>query len=209
MRVLIDNDALLKLARYDLLAPTLEVLGVQPHAVEVLVAAPYVLLPGKERLKRCKDEDSARRIEAFLGGVGRIDAQTADADLLDTLTGQPNIDAGEALLLASAATHVDTLIVTGDKRALAALCTDDSLAIVRDALDGRVVTLEILFAMLSSNGLKAVQDKVRLKPDVDKALTYAFGVSAPADPQSVFEALRSYIGSLREATGQLLYALPP
>ncbi|MGA3941091.1 hypothetical protein ACI2TU_07790 [Ralstonia nicotianae] len=209
MRILLDNDALLKLVRYDLLDAALDALQATRDDVQVLAQSKYVLLPAKDRLKRCKDEASATRLEEFLASAARIDAERIDADALDALTAQPNLDAGEALLLATAATDRDTLVVTGDKRALVALCSDHSLASVQQSLEGRVITLEILFALLTQHEHELVQHQVRSNPDVDRALGNIFGVSSPANRDSVREALLSYINSLREVVGKLLYPLRP
>jgi hypothetical protein len=59
-----------------------------------------------------------------------------------------NIDTGEALLLAVGATARNTLVITGDKRSLAALCSHESIAHLANALAGRVVSMEVLFSCL-------------------------------------------------------------
>jgi hypothetical protein len=64
--ILIDNDALLKLARYGLLDEALALFECTATDVRVLAAAKYRLLPAKNRLRFCKDEESAARLEAFL-----------------------------------------------------------------------------------------------------------------------------------------------
>jgi hypothetical protein len=208
MHVLIDNDALLKLARYGLLDAALTSLGVQRIDAQVLATARYALLPAKDRLKHCKDKASADELEEFLACVSRIHPEAADADMLDVLTRQSNIDAGEALLLAVAASDTETVVITGDKRALAALCAGETVAPVKGALEGRVISLEVLFAFLIANEFEKVQVQVRAKLDVDRALSNVFGVSTAASLESVREALWSYIDHLRRATGALLHHPP-
>jgi len=168
--LLIDNDALLKLARYGLLNQALALFDCTPTDVSVLAAAKYRLLPAKNRLRFCKDEESAVRLEAFLRTSKPLDARSADPDLLDELNVIPNIDAGEALLLAVGATNNETLVITGDKRSLAALCSHASVAEVSNALAGRVISVEVLFFMLIERQFALIQERVRAKPDVDTTL---------------------------------------
>ena len=203
--ILIDNDALLKLARYGLLDEAVELFGCTPNDVRVLATAKYSLLPAKDRLRLCKDEESTVRVEDFLKTSTPIDATLAAPEFLDRLNAVQNIDAGESLLLAVGATDMNTLVITGDKRCLAALCSDDSVAQVSSALAGRVVSMEVLFSYLVENQFVYIQECVRSKPDVDKALSIAFGVSTPADLNSVREGLNSYIKRLRKVTEDLLY----
>ena len=203
--ILIDNDALLKLARYGLLNESIALFGCTPADVRVLATAKYSLLPAKDRLRLCEDEESATRLEEFLRSSTPLDARSADPELLDALNSVQNIDAGESLLLAVSATERNTLVVTGDKRSLAALCSDDSVAQVFSALAGRVVSMEILFLYLVEHQFVYIQSCVRAKPNVDKALSIVFGISTLADLNLVQEGLNSYISHLRKITGGLLY----
>jgi len=206
--ILIDNDALLKLARYGLLDEAIALFECTPTDVRVLATAKYRLLPAKNRLRLCKDEESAARLEAFLKTSNPLDAGLADPDLLDVLNAVPNIDSGEALMFAVGANNRDTLVITGDKRSLVALCSHDSVAHVSNALADRVVSMEVLFSILVEHQFAHVQECVRLKPNVDKALSIVFGVTSPADFNSVQEGLNSYIRHLRNVTGALLYPTP-
>jgi hypothetical protein len=203
--ILIDNDALLKLARYGLLDEAIALFECTPTDVRVLATAKYRLLPAKNRLRFCKDEESATRLEAFLKTSNPLDAGLADPDLLDVLNAVPNIDPGEALLLAVGANNRDTLVITGDKHSLAALCSHDSVADVSKALAGRVVSMEVLFSMLTEYQFTLIQERVRDKPDVDITLRIVFGVTVPADFESVKNGFNSYISDLRSRTGTLLY----
>jgi hypothetical protein len=165
-------------------------------------------LPAKNRLRFCKDEESAARLEEFLQASTPVDAKSANPDFLDALNTVQNIDAGESVLLAVGATERDTLVITGDKRAIAALCSDDSVTQVVNALERRVLSIEVLFSHLIERKFAYVQDCVRSKPKVDKSLSIAFGVTISADLNSVREGLNSYIKHLRELTGALLYPTP-
>jgi hypothetical protein len=203
--ILLDNDALLKLARYGLLDEAIAVFGCTITDVRVLATAKYVLFPAKNRLILCEDEESYSRLADFLSNVKPLDAKLANPELLDTLTTVQNIDTGEALLLAVAASAKNTLIITGDKRSLAALCSDTSLVHISTALAGRVVSMEVLFSDLVKHQFAYIQERVKSKPNVDKALNIAFGVSISANYEAVQGALASYINHLRTVTENLLY----
>lgn len=203
--ILIDNDVLLKLARYGLLDEAIALFECNSTDAIVLATAKYKLLPHKNRLQFCKDEESATRLEAFLKTAKILDAGLADPDILDLLNAVPNIDSGEALLFAVGANNNDTIVITGDKRSLKALCSNDSVADASKALAGRVVSVEVLFSMLAEYQFTLIQERVRAKPDVDMTLKIVFGVTVPADFESVKEGLNSYIRDLRSITGTLLY----
>ena len=205
--ILIDNDVLLKLARYGLLDEAIALFKCTPTDVRVLATAKYRLLPANNRLRFCEDEESATRLEAFLKTSNPLDAGLADPDLLDILNAVPNIDPGEALLFAVGANNRDTLVITGDKRSLATLCSHDSVADVSKALAGRVVSMEVLFSMLTEYQFPLIQERVRDKPNVDITLRIVFGVTVPADFESVKKGFNSYISDLRSRTGTLLYGL--
>lgn len=207
--ILMDNDALLKLARYGLLDEAVAVFDCTPADVSVLATAKYKLLPAKNRLRFCKDEESAARLEGFLRTSNPLDVGLADPNLLDVLIAVPNIDHGEALLFAvganNSANNNNTLVITGDKHSLEALCSNDSVADVSKALAGRVVSVEVLFSMLVEHQFTPIQERVTAKPDVDITLRIVFGVSVKADFESVKKGLDSYISDLRSKTGTLLY----
>jgi hypothetical protein len=203
--ILIDNDALLKLARYGLLNEVVVLFDCIPSNVRVLATAKYSLLPASNRLRLCEDEESASRLEEFLKVCTPLDVKPADLELFDMLNANQNIDAGESLLLTVGARDENALIITGDKRSLAALCSDESIAHISNALLGRIISMEILFLKLIENNFAHIQKCVRSKPGVDKAINIAFGVTVPADLNSVREGLHSYIQHLRYVTGDLLY----
>lgn len=207
-RLLVDNDALLKLARFGLLDTLVDMFSVNVHDIRVLATARYSLLPAKNRLLRCRDEGSANSLEDFLTKSEPLNLVDTNTSLLDALSAIPSIDAGEALLLAVGASDHEALVITGDKRALTALCAEPSISHVADSLAGRVVTLEVIFWQLVKNDFTHTQSCVRSKPGVDKAISNAFGMSAPATIDSAREALASYINHLQGITSGLLLAPP-
>ncbi len=69
--------------------------------------------------------------------------------------------------------------------------------------------LEALIQGFAHLDLPAIQHMVRANAGVDKALTNAFGVSAPASKDSVQAGLQSYIEHLRKSLGGLINSGPP
>jgi hypothetical protein len=208
MTLFLDNDALLKLVNYDLLETALTMFSILPEDIHVLATAKYALLPAKDRLRYCSNQESANRLEAFLSKATKLTVEGVDSEMLDALVAQPGIDPGEALMLAIAASNPESHVITGDKRALAALHAGKHLVHVHAALAGRVLSLELLFLFLVEGDFARVQTCVRNQPGVDRALTNVFGVSAPASPESVRGALNSYVEHLRRLTGALLHPSP-
>lgn len=202
--LVLDNDALLKLCAYDLIDEALTAFQVTYDDVYILPTAKYSLLPPNSRLKRCKDEATALRLESILSQVKTIDDVEADSELLDTLLGFPGIDAGEALLIAYTCRQDGAILLTGDKRAVAALSSTDELRDIACILAERICVLEVLFKLLINADFEKTQRLVRGKPDVDKALKNIFGANSPASLQSVQEGLDSYINHLRQHTGNLV-----
>lgn len=203
--ILMDNDALLKLACYGLFKEALVALNTQVSNVCLLAVAKYVLMPYQNRLKFCGNEATVAHLTEFIDSANRVKVDSVNSDDLDLLTGVPNIDAGEALLLAAGATEGSSLVLTGDKRSIAALYAHSSLESIAIALEGRIVCMELLVAMMVEQNFEFIQTRIRAKPKIDKALTVIFGVSIAADWASVQEGLQSYINYLVNQTGNLLY----
>jgi len=202
--ILFDNDVLLKLATYDLIDEALDALKVASSQVSVLATAKYSLLPAKNRLLRCKDEQTADRLEAFLKACVIISQDKIAPELVDGLAGIQSLDSGEAVLFAYAATHADSLVVTGDKRAISALMKSE----VADKLQGRVMALESVFQVMTAQEVEPVQVKVRANLGADKSLANVFGKSYVASADSVREGLKSYINDMVNKTGGLLWKPP-
>ncbi|WP_322104833.1 hypothetical protein [Paraburkholderia sp. J41] len=202
--ILFDNDVLLKLATYDLIDEALNALELRPEQVSVLSTAKYSLLPAKNRLLRCKDEETADRLDAFLKACAVISQDAIAPELVDELASIQSLDSGEAVLFAYAATHDDSVVVTGDKRALSALMKSP----IAEKLQGRVMALESVFEVMTAQNVEPIQVKVRAKPTTDKSLSNVFGKSYAASAESVREGLRSYINHMVGQTGDLLWRPP-
>jgi hypothetical protein len=110
----------------------------------------------------------------------------APANWLNRLTAIPEIDTGEAQLLAFTAQH-DVLFLTGDKRALRALKTiPDFITAVAE----KVITPEaVLLSLCTSRGDDLIRRQIQPALHLDKTLQVCFS----AGNRSPREALTSYI----------------
>jgi len=205
MLCLSDNDIVLKLAEFDLLKESLEVLSVKKNEVYVLPTALRVVTTSK-LIAANHTRDAIDRAAKFLKSVQVI--ANADATEVGALLSVPMIDPGEATIFAATKGLAAYLVATGDKRSLRAIaaaggpCTN-----IAARLHGRVICLEqILVRLITHLGYAAVQKKVG-RCVGDTCVDHAFAGGKPSHPQA--ECLRwltEYIDELRKETGPLLVA---
>jgi len=176
VRLLIDTDAFCKLGAANLLADAVGALGLTMSQCARLPALRHMLRRG--RLRRELGEGTC---EGLLPRAESLSPLPEPDDLwLDKLTPIPEIDPGEAQIYAVAATG-SMLVLSGDKRALAALAQIPDL---RDALAGRVVVLEaILIVLCGSLGVDEVRERIRLAALDDSMLRVCFSAGNP-DPHA-------------------------
>lgn len=184
MKVLVDSDALCKLAAANLLGAALELLESDLNGCRRLAALPWMLRRGG-LAKRLGPETCAHLLPTVEGIAAAPEPSPA---WLEQLAADPNIDPGEALLCALAAEH-QLLIVTGDKRALTAV---RSLPEVATALSGRVVLVEaVLIALCRRIGTEQIRADVACVLRLDTMLGVCFAATV-ADP---VEALETYLAA--------------
>jgi hypothetical protein len=208
-RVLLDNDVVLKAASYALADETLAVTTIDEFPPAMLGVGRFVV---RNRLARASNiADPARATAAFermLAAMALVEPDDAEmaaaADLeAEAIRRDLELDGGESQLLAMLANRACRLLVTGDKRAIAAM------AIVAAAQAGsRVACLEQLIAhVVAVNGTATVQPRICAEPNVDRAITNCFACSSPVAPDDadVMGGLASYVGHLdRSAPGILI-----
>ena len=192
MRLVVDTDAFCKLGLAGLLDSAAEVLGVPMTEWVVLPALPHMLRRG--RLRRTFGDDACESllpVASQLRALGHL-----QSDYLDRLAAEPDVDPGEAQILAAAAEH-GALVLTHDKRALRVVAT---LPEVAQALSGRVVVLEsVLLLLCEQLGDDEVARAVQPIHDVDGMVRLCFsGGSSPRD------GLLSYADSLKEEVRPLV-----
>ncbi|MFZ4580682.1 MAG: hypothetical protein ACOYOB_20035 [Myxococcota bacterium] len=197
MILLADNDVLLKLAQYDLLDDALSALRVRYGRVCVLPTARFVFRRHQPAVARRRlGDDVVARLERAFQHLEVLDDAPGPA-LIERLVPHQDIDGGEAILLAWLVEHVQGQMITGDKRSLRAFAAAPDLGDLRDVCAGRLVCFEqFLIWMLSSTIGPVVLAKLRLKPDVDKAVRLAIGAAADPSPEETCVGLESYVGDL-------------
>lgn len=197
MRLLIDSDAFAKLGISGLLAPFLGVLGITLDDCGRLPALPYMLRRGG--LPRLYGQETCDALQEMANAIGL--APQASSQWLQQLTAVPQVDAGEAQLLASAAEY-SLLLITGDKRALVAIAANVDLTA---ALAERVITVEgALLSLCNRLGDEAVRAAVGPLFSKDRALRICFS-AGNAEPRT---ALVSYFESLRREVAPLVLWAP-
>jgi len=198
MPLLVDTDGFAKLGVAGLLAPLLELLGVELTDCRRLPALPHMLrrggLPRRHGQPAC---------DALIGTAEAMGvAGTASTEWVARLVDVPQIDPGEAELLAYAAEH-SLMLITGDKRALVAVAKVAGFA---DALAGRIVTLEAaLVALCDRLGDGHVRTAVAplLAKDITLRICFSDANSSPRP------ALVSYFESLKRDAAPLVLWEPP
>lgn len=208
-RVLLDNDVVLKVACYALVDETVAAANIDDIPPAMLGVGRFVV---RGRLARAPNiADRARATAAFermLAAMSLVEPDDAEMAAAADLEAEANrrdldLDGGESQLLAMLANRACKLLVTGDKRAIAAM------AIVAAAQAGsRVACLEQLIAhVVSVSGTPAVRPRICAEPQVDRAVTGCFACSSSVAPDDadVMDGLASYIGHLdRSAPGVLV-----
>lgn len=202
--VLTDNDVISKLAHWRLLENLTNVFNC---SIDQIYTLPSLVIRAKKAItkpdKLFRDSETANYAYTFLS---QLSVQvTPDPQTVADLQLNPNIDYGEALLIAIALTQDKSLIATGDKRAIASIGGLQAQGQLLE-LRGRVVCLEQLLScftrLLSFN---VVQSCIRNLPDLDKATKAIWGSRIDSPEPSVKEGMLSYINSLKSLAPTLLY----
>lgn len=208
-RVLLDNDVVLKVACYALADETVAATTIDDIPPAMLGVGRFVV---RGRLARAPNiADRARATAAFelmLSGMSLIEPDDAEMAAAADLEAEANrrdleLDGGESQLLAMLANRACKLLITGDKRAIAAM------AIVAFGIAGsRIACLEQLMAhIVTGIGAAATRSRVCAEAQVDRAITACFGCSTAAAlrDEDVLEGLASYAAHIdRSAPGVLL-----
>lgn len=203
---LVDNDVVLKLCCYGLHTSLADALtGLRPA---ILGVARFVLRDRISRSANIRERDrAARALEEIIAATDPVEPTDEEAALAAELEEaaakrQLEFDIGESQLLAMLIVRGGSLLLTGDKRAVAAV---HRLGV--DAANGRIACLEQLFGtLLNLVDPCHVRAVVCAEPQVDRALVACFACAAEAPTREDFEAgLRSYVGHLRRASAETLF----
>ena len=210
MIVLIDNDIILKLSKWNLLGNLITHLDIHPNNIFHLPTCVYAIChPANhsKALKRCGNVETIERIRAFCS-ITRPAPRPTNTSLLELLTNIPEIDVGEVLLFTLGVEWSGAFTFIGDKRSLLALAASPSTQEICESLRGKFKCLEQILAELLLAYGEEVKEKVRSCPGADKAVAMAFGSSTSTPDADILVGLLSFYRFLHGHTGQLLAPFP-
>ena len=194
MIAIIDNDVILKLARWDLLSELTTLLGGDGKRIYYLSTCIPALCGRPARMKRTGcDQASAERIRNFCSSANTLRA-IPKASTLELLAGIPEIDVGEVQIFAISSVDADAITYMGDKRSLVALAATPAARSVALLLAGRVKCLEqVIGELILQSDVEIVGQRVlACRPIADTAITIAFSGHPGVRPEpQVWEALYS------------------
>lgn len=187
IKLLVDTDIFCKLGVAGLLRDALNIFGATPQQCGRLRALPHMLKKG--RLPKRYGMPVCETLRPIAESMSII--PTPSDMWLDKLIGVEAIDVGEAQLLAAAA-ESETILFTGDKRALQSL---KSLTDFTQVLDGKIVVLEAaLLTLCHKIGTEEVRRHIVPLAALDKVVEICFSKNNHDPPQG----LQSYYGQLAE-----------
>lgn len=201
--LLLDVDAAVKLAHWRLLMELPVLMGCQWTDITTITSLRYRALRAQEAPdgKLFHTRDAAVQVLAALEYMQPLPLPAADR--LAAFQDVAGIDPGEALLFGVAADRAEAVVLTGDKRALAALAALGPE--VAATLRGRVLTVEgIVELALRRFGIDWLRERVCPSKDIDKAIAAVMGSCCDAPEDSVREGLQSYLKDARRLAGPLL-----
>lgn len=196
MRLLVDTDIFCKLGVAGLLYEALATLGVPLAECGRLAALPHMLK--RSRLTKLYGQE---RCDALLPIAEAMPvAGVPGTEWMEPFRDVPDIDAGEAQLLALVAQH-GFILLSGDKRALKAV---SAVLPVLPSLAGKVVTFEaILIALCWRLGVDAVRQALQpLRDDMTVKVCFSPGNTDPVG------ALTSYLGAIERDAAPLVLWKP-
>ncbi|KTT39839.1 hypothetical protein RSA46_05585 [Pseudomonas oryzihabitans] len=195
---LLDSDAARKLCQYLLLDEFAASLGCGFQEFAVLPQLKFQLATQNESkaLKKLGSSEAVLLAQTLVAAAVEIDLSPDAANTLLQIS-RPDIDSGEAVLFAALSQRDQDMMVSGDKRAYAAL--SGSLV---EGLWLRLICLEeAVLIILKYYPFELVSGRVRARSDVDISLRIAFGSSSANTQETVIAALESYLGELVRSTG--------
>jgi hypothetical protein len=201
----VDNDILLKCACYRLLGEVLEYFG-GSGSIGILGAARFVVRSCIERTETIRDRGFAlQALSCFLSGAEELEP-TVDEVRLATrmeeaaIEASVELDTGESQLCAILLKRSIPILVTGDKRAIAAADRIVPVLAELTGLAGKLACLEqLMMHLVGRIGYGEGRRRICAEPVVDKALSLCFACNSPEERpgHSSLEGLRSYINDLR------------
>ncbi len=205
VRLLVDNDVLIKAAHWNLLDHIPACAGATTWK-EVAVLDSLVYRARRRDKKLFLDPNVAEALETRIQETSPL--PTPDSTTLTKLQGITGLDAGEVILIACVISTKSSFLVTGDKRALRALCTPELKSVV-EALQGRVLCLEhIIRNALNVLGPVELSRSIGPYRDLGTAVRVIVPpvANAAGAEQRISDALNAYLVDLDGNTNGVLIA---
>jgi len=206
MKVFIDNDVVIKLAKYNLLGSFGDILEQYGHTPYLLDSLPYVCRIHQGTFEVLSNAEEHGCVSTFINS-----AQVATIKSLETINiiGQiddPNLDAGELVLLGCVKESCDANFCSGDKRAIVAIDQHVKGGNIQ-LFDYSIATLEqAIKFMLACHCSTTVINKIKSKPNVDAALKACFREASVDRLENTFGALDSYINHIKSQCSALVFS---
>ena len=199
----LDSDVVKKTAQYCLFNELINSYESEAHHFYVLPELKYQLhITNKDKsVEKLGSKDAYTALSTFLDSAQEINViPTGAANEILTLD-QTNLDIGEQVLLAAVSSADDAKMISGDKRAFISISKISHLPSIDDLWPYLICFENALQKIvLSQKSFISISQKIRNRPDADNSIKIAFGVSSPADIDSVMQALESYINDLVSKT---------
>lgn len=207
---LLDNDFLIKLARWDLLEGYLQAYQISVTDVRAIISLRRRLYfdPAtrhKPNLKFCGTAIAAKRLFSFLTTVKP--PIPTDPDFTALATGVEHFDDGEVVLVSALCAGGGQYVYTGDKRAIRAMASFRETEF--DAkFRNRVVCLEqAILAMIDHLGFVAVRQAIAADFAADDGIgLHCFSSGAQTSEEQVRSYLVTKVAALQLECGGILKA---
>jgi hypothetical protein len=210
--LLIDNDVLIKCSCYSVL-DQLRGPSDRPRDVAVLGAARFVVGRYLERHGIIHNRSAAQRhFQQYLSTVIVLEPTVEELSLASEIEEKAlllglDLDSGESQLCAIAIFRGPSLLLTGDKRAIAGAERLRANIGEMSLLEGRLVCLEqAIMGVAERIGISTIRVQICAEAAVDKSLSICFECHTLAEGRPLEQTgLLSYIRDLRGKAPALLY----
>lgn len=193
----IDSDIFALLSAANLLDQFAKAVECTVEEMRRLPALRYQIMRKKFREKY--SPECLERILSDCERIPEVQERPEDDDVFQMLLDIPDIDEGEALLLALLGETPSSLLATGDKRCLKALAGTSVLTSFKSSVGGRIICLEVaVVRLIIQEGVQIIGTRFKtLQLDtVNKTLAIVFGTKVEFDHQESIRQLNSYANSL-------------
>ncbi len=194
--MLIDSDAFILLGGSGLIQEAAgEVFGLELSRLRRLFPLPLMLERG--RLAKKYPPAIREKVKSWCSVIEPL-KEAPSVATRQQLLGIQGIDDGEELLFGLALEKPNYILLTNDKTALRALCTESSVSDFAQQLRGRIVCLEsVLRALLEKLGIRLLAEAVAPMRPHNGMLNAIFSMGTETDRQSCLAGLSSYIAQLQ------------